>query len=1018
MYDWEDLHVFQRNKEPGHVLALTSDTAEEALQRKSRRFLSLNGDWKFHYEKGVCTAPEGATSSEYDDSEWDTLCVPSVWQLHGYGTPYYYAMSYPQALSVKKSEIPRISHDLQEVGTYRHTFTLPDGWEDDIVYLHFGAAKAALEVYLNGEYVGYSQGSMTPHEFNITPYLKNKNQLTAIVYRYSDGTYLEDQDMWFMSGIYRDVYIYSEPKNHIRDLYARASFTEDYKEAVLRLSVSIAGSGTVSAWLVDKDIRTEMISEAQGEFKLTVPNPALWSPESPYLYTILVQLHDGETSSYKSIRYGFKSVAISGCHILLNGVPLTIRGVNRHDFDPDSGWAVPKERYLQDLTIMKQLNINAVRTSHYPNAPLLYDLCDELGILVMDECDMETHGVRKYIPGDLPEWEEACCDRMERMILRDRNHACIFFWSLGNEAGSGSVFTAMRETARKLDPTLPVHYEGSHDPACTDVISRMYPDEQTTDILGRKQPLESGKAISLLAADNRAIDSSYYETMPVLFCEYAHSMENSLGNFKEYVEAFEKYENLAGGFIWDFTDQAIRRDGQWLYGRDFTEVYDPKGYRHKLSVGGNDYFCANGITAADRTLHPAAYEVKKGYQPFTITAVSLKDGLFRLHNKQLFSDLSGFDLRFILEAEGEILQQRTMPAEMVVQAGPGSETDFTLPLELSYLPQKDITLTISLLLKENTRWAPAGHEVAYDQFIIRKRPPVTNTYTIGALESQQTGRKLLITGQDFAYTLEHGVFTSLIYQEQEYLLRPMIPNYFRAMTDNDMGAFNFVPKLSSLAPGYHWQKATRNQKMVTCSVKQNGERVGVEVLWRVPGLKEARTVYTVFADGRIRVRHQIVSKKQDLQRVGLLITMPREFERVSWYGRGPHENYCDRRMGARLGLYRMEVADMEHSYMRPQENGSRCDVKWLTVSTKNGRHIHVSSCQKGDLTFSAHHYTLDALEQADHIHNLHQEELTQLTVDGAMCGVGGEIPGMLHLRDAYRLPANHMYEVNCLIELS
>lgn len=1018
MYDWENIKIYQRNKEPGHVLALASSTAEGALTGDESRRLSLNGDWKFHYDKGVCVAPHGCTSMHFDDSHWDTIPVPSVWQLHGYGTPYYYAMSYPQALSTKEKEIPKISHDLQEIGTYRRTFTIPENWKEDVVYLHFGAAKAGLEVYINSQYVGYSEGSMTPHEFNVTEYLQEgENFITAIVYRYTTGTYLEDQDMWFMSGIYRDVYLYSEPKNHIRDFYARADFNEDYTTADLHLSVEVKGEGSIEAWLVDGEHQQALTFDDKGDLSLTLENPHLWSHEDPYLYKILIALTSEEETCYKAIRYGFKSVKIDGYRILVNGKQILIRGVNRHDFDPEHGWAVPKERYLQDLLIMKKLNINAIRTSHYPNDPLLYELCDELGLLVMDECDMETHGARKHIPTNLADWEGPCCDRMERMILRDRNHACIFFWSLGNEAGSGTVFTAMRETARRLDDTRPVHYEGSHDPAHTDVISRMYPDEKTTDTLGRMEDLGKGDVISLLAADNRSITKELYETMPVLFCEYAHCMENSLGNFKEYIEAFEKYENLHGGFIWDFVDQAIYKDGHWLYGRDYAEVYDSRGYKGKMTTGSNEYFCANGIIAADRSLHPASYEVKKGYQPMNFVAVSIPEGIFRIQNKQFYSDLSAYNLRYVLEAEGEILQQRTIAMETLANPAAGEEQEFTLPLELSNLPMKDVTLTLSLLLKEASPWCEAGYEVAYDQFSVCKRPPVVTPCDTGSLETLTLGNRLLIKGEHFQYEMEKGVFTSLNYKDTEYLLSPMIPNYFRAMTDNDIGFLNFMPRFVSWAGGYKWQKATAQQKPIKFIYKNKGDRVGIEVHWKVPGLSKAVTIYTVFPDGKIRVRHQAISKKQDMQRVGLLLTLPQSMEKVQWYGCGPHENYCDRKMGARLGLYSMDVAAMEHAYMRPQENGSRTETKWLTLCNEDGQGIRISSCQKGDLTFSAHHYTIDALEKADHIHNLQNEPLTQLAIDGVMCGVGGELPGMLHLRDQYRLKAGEIHEVNCLIEL-
>ena len=628
--NWENPEIFKINKEDGHAIMMPFDSEKDALSAKESNYKqSLNGKWKFYWQRGLKNQPENFQLTSFDDSHWDEINVPSVWQTQGYSVPYYYASTFPKAFSRSKGKIPSIDHDMQEIGFYRKSFTLNENFNGREIFLHFGAAKSALEVYVNGEFVGYSQGSMTPHEFNVTKVLKpGENVITAKLYRYSDGSYLEDQDMWWLCGIYREVYLFAEPKLCLRDFYFKTDFDDSYTDSNVTLNMyisnynNIRGKMTASAKLIDSNNGEILLGTKETElsggneavtFTETVKAPEKWSAETPNLYTLVMTIElDGKIICVKTYKVGFKKVEIKGEKIYYNGMPLMIKGVNRHDFDCDNGWAVPREIYTQDLDIMKQNNINSIRTSHYPDDPYFYDMCNKYGFYVMDECEVETHGVRrKGVPGSNPVWTGAVVDRMQRMVLRDRNNPCVFMWSLGNEAGDGSNFMEMKKAALALDNSRQFHYEGDFDLTKSDVISRMYPTKDIMEKLGNKQPITISlydNIANQLAADSKPIKAEMYEGKPVVLCEYAHSMENSLGNFQEYIDDFEKYDNMCGGFIWDFVDQALHvkdenGNDNYLYGTDF-QGQEP----HKLidipnttaMTGSNVYFCANGIIGADR----------------------------------------------------------------------------------------------------------------------------------------------------------------------------------------------------------------------------------------------------------------------------------------------------------------------------------------------------------------------------------------------------------------------------------
>ncbi len=1040
---WENPEIIKENKEDGHDLALCYDKADSAAKReKSPYKLSLNGTWKFCWQKGVPFLPERYKDKDYDDSAWEDITIPGVWQFQkDYSKPWYYANSYPNCICVDKDKIPCIHVEGQEIAMHRTYFEIPKNWDGRQIFLHFGAVKAGLAVYVNGKYVGYSQGSFTPHEFDITDFIEpGKNTLAAEVYRYTDGTYLEDQDMWSLCGIYREVYLYSEPKTCLRDFFVKTELVNNYTDADLTMDLLIkdytegAKKVKIEAALLTEHKptiigSTEIITISGNNrltFKKHIQKPMLWSTEEPTLYTLLIKLDCDGKVSYKAVRIGFRQTEIVGEKILINGKPLLIRGVNRHDFDPDTGWAVPDERYIEDFNIMKQNNINSIRTSHYPNDPRFYDLCDEYGFYVMDECDLETHGVRrKNVPGDNPMWTKAVVDRMERMVLRDRNHVCVFMWSLGNEAGDGSNFLRMKEAALKLDNTRQFHYEGDFDFTKSDVISRMYPLESQVEKLGKKEAITItwfDNIANALAADSKPIPKELY-TKPVIFCEYAHAMENSLGNFQEYMDAFEKYDNLCGGYIWDFVDQAIHKKGEngedmWLYGTDYNEkkIWIAPPYNTCAITGSNVYFNANGIIAADRKVHPSIHEVRKVYCEIQIKAIDPDKGKFLLKNKQMFSDLSKFDITYLITADGERVATGFLKREDFEKLAPLSEKEIEVNYSLDKMPKGEVIITFSYLRRENCRFAKAGYEQGWDQFILKAKDKVEEKKYEGKIVIEGTEKDFVVKGENFTYSFKGGFLQKLEKDGKDYLMDSLKPNYYRALTDNDIDFLNFVPPLAPFHPLYLWKLASNSLKAKKIFVHLYSHSAFVETTVSVMGMKNVKLTYQVYPDGKIDVKHEGTALTEMI-RFGTVLTMPREFDNVKWYGRGPHENHIDRRVGARIALHKMSVTDMEHHYMRPQENGHRTDVRFMEITNSEGKGLKFT--QKGEKTFAinCHHYTIADLDKATHIHTLKHKDMTTVCVDLMQRGIGGDAPGNSCLREPYIMHGKTKYEYEYSIEV-
>jgi len=1008
---WENPYIIKENKEDGHNTAMPYTSVKDALEGvDAPTKFSLAGTWKFYWQLGVDDLRTDYYAENYDDSSWDDITVPSLWQLKGYGKPIYLCSSLPSALSSVKDEIPKINHNLNEIGVYRRTFNIPESFEGKEIFIHFGAVKAGFFLYINGRRVGYSQGSMTPAEFRITDYVTvGENRIIVEVFRYTDGTYLEDQDMWFLSGIYRDVYVYAEEKLCIRDFFADTSLDETYENGTLDLEVTLQNYGEDAGCILEavlmvddkqKKIAAEKLTAKNGKtvlhFNHIEEGAKQWSAEEPNLYKLLLILKSGrKVLSTKIIKIGFRKIEIKGNVLTVNGKRVIIKGVNRHDFDPDNGWAVPTERYYQDLHLMKRANINAIRTSHYPNAEFFYDMCDELGFYVMDEADVESHGVRrKNCPGDNLEFKEAVEDRAQRMVLRDRSHACVCFWSLGNEAGDGENFVHEKNAILALDKSRPVHYEGDFDFTKSDFISRMYPVEYVVEAMRQQKELKISpyeNLANVLAADNKPIPEETYKTHPVIYCEYAHAMENSLGNFKEYVDDFEQFDHMCGGLIWDYVDQSIRKveNGveKWLYGGDFKEG------------SSSYYFCANGIITADRKPQPSYYEVKKVYSNLEVTDCDCRSGRVNIKNKNLFITTEDYKIHWEVTVNGNVAKSGDID-DLVV--APLTEQEIQLPVSLSDYPDGEVILTLTFVLKVDKPWAEAGFEQSFHQFVLREECAAARKPAKGDLKFLKAGNVVSVKGKNFTAKITSGALSSLVYDGVEVVESPLRPDFFRALTDNDREYLNFAPMFCGIHPLYQWKRTTA--MTVANSVKAQATPSGVEVTvkWKAPFVSGVATTYLFSPDGDVTVSHSAMGLLLPMLKVGMRMSIKNSLENVEWYGRGPHESYLDRKTGAKIAKHAMTVAELEHRYMRPQENGHRTDVRSLSVSDGKGFGIKIDAMDI-PFGFNLGYYTPEKLDKAKHLYELEKDNFITLCLDAAMRGVGGDMPGCAHLHKEYRL---------------
>ena len=986
--EWEDPAVFSVNEEPPHATAFPFENRALALRRDpsaSTFFQSLNGRWKFHWVRKPADRPAEFYVEGYDDRGWAEIPVPGSWEVNGFGTPIYLNAPYPF-----EANPPFIRHDYNPVGSYRTHFTVPGHWQGRRVYLHFGAVESAMYVWVNGRQVGYSEDSRLPAEFDVTEYVRPGGNLLAVeVYRWSDGSYLEDQDFWRLSGIERDVYLVAAPAVHVRDFEIVAALDSAFVDGVLDVRLEVenrsdaraerwgllvdlvdgAGASVLPGGAIGRDVSVAAGGRTNVGFRETVPAPRHWTAETPNLYTVLLTLTNpaGETVEVSSSRVGFRNVEIRGGQLLVNGVPVVIKGTNRHEHHPVTGHVVTEETMRRDVELMKQFNLNAVRTSHYPNDPRWYDLADEYGLYIVDEANVESHGMGYNLSrtlGNNPAWKAAHLDRTIRMVERDKNHPSVIVWSLGNEAGNGTNFYATYEWIKMRDPTRPVQYERAGLEWNTDIYVPMYPDIEEIVRYAEGRPAR-----------------------PLIMCEYAHAMGNSVGNLAEYWEAIDRYPALQGGFIWDWVDQALRtRNAQgkeiFGYGGDFGP--------HGTSSDGN--FLINGLVSADRKPHPSLWEVKKVYQSIDVEPVALARGTIAVTNAYQFRDLANVRLVWSRLADGVPIDSGVVET---IDLPAGARAELTLPLPgTAPDPEAEYHLTVSFRLKTAEGLVPAGHEIAWEQFPlpVAVHLPAAQPVAHPPLTVEERDSVLVVAGDRFAvsFDVRNGELISYRYRGRELIREPLRPNFWRAPTDNDFGAGLQNRLAVWKSAGDRWEF-----RYVTVERPASGDvRVTVSGLVR-PVSATYTTTYTVHASGEVAVENRFVpggGSPPMLPRFGMRMTMPAGFDRIVWFGRGPHETYWDRQTGARVGRYQGTVAEQFHPYVRPQETGNKTDVRWMAVVDRDGAGLLFVG--EPLLSVSALHFAMEDLDpgpekQPTHAGDLVPRAETYLHVDYRQMGVAG-----------------------------
>jgi beta-galactosidase/beta-glucuronidase len=994
--DWQNQKILERNREKARAILIPYDGYEEARSGESGaspNYRLLDGNWSFLY----CESPDKVPGTFYEkghpEESWDLIPVPSNWQMlyketdpqkQVYGKPHYTNVKYPFPAD------PPWVPDQNPTGLYRRTFYLPAGWENRPVFLVFEGVDSAFYIWINGKKVGYSQGAHLPAEFLVTPYLETGENLIVVeVFQWSDGSYLEDQDMWRLSGIFRSVYLLVESPLQVRDLRVRTDLDLAGNKVSVKISTWIknhtdewAKGGRVEARLVDcQEIELAQVvfgmnqpvppgSETINETSLEIDQPKLWSAEEPNLYTLFIGLFDesGNLVSVKRQVVGFRRVEVINSVFHVNGKPVKIKGVNRHETHPDLGHAVPLESMIQDICLMKQHNVNAVRTSHYANDPRWLDLCDQYGIYVIGETDLEAHGMlySGNVCGlaDDPEWEDAHLDRAVRMVERDKNHPSIVIWSLGNEAGYGVNFQKMAQWIHQADPTRLVHYEGGFDAEDLDIVSVMYPKMEFLIEQGEKSD----------------------EGRPFFMCEYAHAMGNGPGNLKEYWETIYKYPRLMGGCIWEWVDHAVRmktaRGVEWFaYGGDFGD--EPND--------GN--FCVDGLNFPDRIPHTGLVEYKKIIEPVKVTAVDLSKGKIEVKNLYDFVSLRHLRGTWQVCRDDEILEQGEL-GELEIEAG--EKKELVIPFRAPSLSVgTTYWLNISFTLRNGTPWADRGHEVAWVQFEIPVLSLPATPVAAGLMPKlgvKQKGNLLSVNGENFQLTFDMSSGELAGWQSGGVAILEKSPgfNVWRAPTDNDQT----ISKTWRDAGLDRLERRLQDAKY--SNIRDQEVRIYFETVHApvsLPAAFKVNQVLSVYGSGDLTIKMEVHPLKDlpDLPRIGFQLRLPGNLERLAWYGRGPHESYIDRKESARIGVYRGSVSEQYVPYIFPQENGNKSDVRWAVLSNLQG--MGLLAIGFPTFNFSAHYYTTEDFDRARHTHELIRRSFITLNLDAAQGGLGSNSCG-------------------------
>jgi beta-galactosidase len=1013
--DWENPSFFELNKEKPHASFMLFNNEKDVITddySRSPYFQSLNGAWKFVYVDKHADRIKDFYRADLNTAKWNTITVPSNWEIEGFGIPIYTNITYPHPKN------PPFIGDDNPVGTYRKEFVVPAGWTGKEVLLHFGSISGCAFVYVNGRKVGMSKAAKTPAEFNITPYLgSGKNLLAVQVFRWHDGSYLEDQDYWRLSGIERDVYLYALPKLSVWDFFLRADLDDQYKNGLFNATVTLRQfrnnqlkSGQLSVAVLDKwgkkvfsKDQAFNITDSMSTVTLsgTIGNVMKWSAESPELYNCIITLKNaqGAAMAYTGAKIGFRKVEIKNAQLLINGVAVSVRGVNRHEHDDVKGHVPLRETMLKDVRLMKEFNVNAVRCSHYPNDPVWLKLCDQYGLYVVDEANIETHGMgaefqssfdRSKHPAYLPEWAPAHIDREIRMVERDKNHPSVIIWSMGNECGNGPVFHDAYKWIKERDPSRPVQFEQAGQDWNTDIVCPMYP--------------------RIRDMKRYADDTS--KKRPYIMCEYSHAMGNSNGNFREYWDIMASAKHMQGGFIWDWVDQGLKtKDGNgktfWAYGGDLG------GFYRQNDENG----VADGLLSSDRTPDPGAYEVKKVYQYISFTAIDLSSGKVRIQNQFDFTNLDQYNFRLELFRNGEKVKQEFF----LVDLAPHSEKEVALNIPLmKSVEGTEYFIVITAITKQPMGLISSGYEIASEQFKWSGDYFAKSSATAGTLQvTKDSGRLSFKSGAvSGEFDLRQGFIRNYRSSNGAQLNRFPEPYFWRAPTDNDFG--NNMPGNLGV-----WRAAHQGRRVTKITAgEQTDKGISVKVEYELTAIVVPYTIeYFIQNDGSIRVTASIDMSGRnlpELPRFGMRMQLPGQFDSLQYYGRGPWENYSDRRESAFIGLYRDNIENQYYNgYIRPQESGYKTDVRWLSLTSDEGRGLYIEGLQP--ICFSAINHSTEDLDpgltkKQQHPTDLRPSNNVYLNIDLNQRGVGGDDSWGALPHEKYRL-LDKKYSYSYIIRL-
>ncbi len=972
----------------------TLDEAKKGERFKSQRYFDLCGQWKFQLVNSYRDLNTEFSSPDFDSSNWDEIPVPSSWQMQGYDYPIYSNIQYPWE-RIQEPAPYEAPTDYNPVGCYIRKFTLPDNFlNKSRIIINFEGVESAYYLYINGNKIAYSEGTFRHSEFDITDYVnEGENTLAVEVYRWCTGSWLEDQDFFRLSGIFRDVYIHYTNEQYISDFTVKAEPDRNFKGGTLTTDVLLGAeceNYEVEMTVYDAKgdvVATDVINvknEKQISLRATIPFVNLWSAENPYLYNVIISLTDehGEVIEYVSCKTGFRRIEIKNSVVYYNGKRIILKGTNRHEFSCDTGRVVSKQQMIEDIKIMKQHNINAVRTSHYPNNELWYDLCDEYGLYVIDENNLESHGTRfmgqetPLIPDGMKIWENSCMDRIQSLYQRDKNHPSIIIWSLGNECSGGANFLKMHDYLNNVDPSRPVHYESiwdkehfDFDKNVTDVYSQMYP-----------MPWDLEK------------DMQIHTDKPWMLCEYSHSMGNSCGGNEKYMELFKKYKGFFGVFVWDFVDQGVRMTAE-----DGTTFIGYGGDNGEFTHDGT--FCGNGLVFADRQLKPGIKEMKRLYQDIEFNVVNAQKGIFTITNNFLFTNLNAFNFHYQQIKGNKVINSGDMIIDL--PAGESKQID----LGLTNAIQGEWYLNVMFELKESTLWAKAGHKIANGQFTVNEYQNEKSAISRDAMNVKTNYGTVKVYSDDFEvnFSRRNGHIYSIKKNGEEILNGEITLNFWRALTDNDKGNKQAVRcAMWSKAGQYSWMGIQKVEK-------QQENEVKVWVDFSVPTTPEAKgtIIYTIGSHGmHVDYTFTCDNSLPEIPEISLIFPLKKQYDKIEYLGRGPHENYIDRNHGADIGLYKADIKSLFVNYQKPQEHGERTDVRYALLSGENKIRFEADT----QMEFNVCPWTAETLENTAHIHQLPESDTLYLRAIARQMGVGGYDSWGSHTLEEYKNKSGVQYK--------